>query len=299
MTPNLPPRVPSSDVHHRQLEWFLDRAHSLVYWPKPLADGSRLVTKAKGIYKPRGQPYVVSVYQTLNSPYRDRDPVFAPDGGWFYEYHQEGHDPANRDSEYTNRALMYCWEHGVPVGVMRQESLTPHSRYRVLGVAYVTDWDAGWFRFESTTSLPSVEEFGRFVLQGGDGRAGRMAPVVQRPGQQAFRDTLLTAYGCCQVTGTTVIETLEAAHIHPDRGPVTNHISNGLLLRADLHCLFDVGLMTVHPTRLIILVAPELQATPYGQYHGRPLLVGSARRPSREALRWHFANVGWEITRKA
>lgn len=57
------------------------------------------------------------------------------------------------------------------------------------------------------------------------------------------------------MSGSTVVETLEAAHIVPYQGPGTNHSLNGLLLRADLHTLFDLGLLAIAAETLTILVA--------------------------------------------
>ena len=67
-----------------------------------------------------------------------------------------------------------------------------------------------------------------------------------RMGQNAFRVSVLTAYECtCAVTGTSVESALEAAHIlkfanHPDHS-----INNGILLRKDIHALFDRFLLTI------------------------------------------------------
>lgn len=49
----------------------------------------------------------------------------------------------------------------------------------------------------------------------------------------------------CAVTGCTVEAVLEAAHISPYRGDHTNDVTNGLLLRADIHTMFDCGLIKV------------------------------------------------------
>ena len=104
-----------------------------------------MATKAKGIYKPGWTPYALSVRQTLDGTYADRDPVRRPDGTWSYLYHQEGHDPNDRDAFYTNGGLMACQRDGVPVGVMRQTRGKPGVRYEVLGLARVAGWDGGPF----------------------------------------------------------------------------------------------------------------------------------------------------------
>jgi predicted restriction endonuclease len=92
------------------------------------------------------------------------------------------------------------------------------------------------------------------------------------------------------VTSYDASEALEAAHIVPYRGPVTNHPSNGLLLRADLHSLFDLGLVAVDTTsELRLLVSKEIERTSYAQMKGSVLSVPDdpALYPSLEALKQH------------
>ena len=120
---------------------------------------------------------------------------------------------------------------------------------------------------------------------------------VPRPTQPDFRRRLLIAYGCrCAVSGCDVESALEAAHIIPfpeAKADSANHIQNGLLLRADIHKLFDLGLISVDcdvtAGQFRIVVAPGLQASDYGQFHGTALLLpGEVRkRPSEDALRIH------------
>lgn len=67
-----------------------------------------------------------------------------------------------------------------------------------------------------------------------------------RRGQPRFRRLLLDAYlGRCAITGTAIPALLEAAHISRYRGDHTDRVDNGLLLRADIHTLFDLHLLTV------------------------------------------------------
>ena len=73
-----------------------------------------------------------------------------------------------------------------------------------------------------------------------DARTRVLSSIVRRRGQPLFRKRLLKAYDRrCAFTGCAVEALLEAAHIVPYRGSDTNHIANGLLLRADLHTLFE------------------------------------------------------------
>jgi hypothetical protein len=118
------------------------------------------------------------------------------------------------------------------------------------------------------------------------------ALIVQRQGQPAFRSSLLNAYdGTCAVTGCRVEPILEAAHIVPYLGPATNHIQNGLLLRADIHTLFDLQYLAVEPESRLIHLAPELLQSEYAPWHKQPLRlpVAAEHHPAVEALVAHFA----------
>lgn len=126
-----------------------------------------------------------------------------------------------------------------------------------------------------------------------DGRERVAREIAIRRGQAAFRRQLLEAYGCCAMTGCTVEAALEAAHIVPYQGPGTNHPSNGLLLRADLHTLFDLGALAIDPDTLEILVASQLDGTEYEMLRGQILRVAHGTvLPSSDALRIHRAFAG-------
>lgn len=121
--------------------------------------------------------------------------------------------------------------------------------------------------------------------------------ITRRRGQKIFRDRLLDAYGRqCAITGCGVVDVLEAAHITPYPGPDTNHIANGLLLRADLHTLFDCGLLAIDPAILSVLLAPSVrEASDYRGLHGRRLreVEPTAASPSRRALQQAILACDW------
>lgn len=74
---------------------------------------------------------------------------------------------------------------------------------------------------------------------------------LSRPDQARFRAELMSIYGVqCAISGCTVVEVLEACHIksHEAGGPSTS--SNGVILRRDLHRLFDLGLIALDPAKL-------------------------------------------------
>ncbi len=123
--------------------------------------------------------------------------------------------------------------------------------------------------------------------------------IAVREGQGSFRVRILDAYGRrCAVTGERSLPVLDAAHIQPYRGPASNHVQNGLSLRADLHRLFDAGYVTVTPERRFV-VSQRLKddyenGRVYYELHGAGLVVvpGDPRKaPSPAALEWHAANV--------
>ncbi|WP_129633788.1 HNH endonuclease [Candidatus Oscillochloris fontis] len=123
-----------------------------------------------------------------------------------------------------------------------------------------------------------------------DGRERSLASIVRRRGQPMFRSMLLTAYeGKCAITHCNAEQALEAAHIVPYRGSDTNHPSNGLLLRADLHTLFDLGLIAINPETMTVLIAPELQYTDYNVFADQPIRLpkNTTMIPNREALALH------------
>jgi len=132
-----------------------------------------------------------------------------------------------------------------------------------------------------------------------DERDRQLVQVATREGQDTFRNALLDAYGeRCAITAFDAPQALEAAHIYPYRGPATNRVSNGLLLRSDLHRLFDRGALAVDETDFRILLRPDLMATQYAYLaDDRVTLRLPSRielRPSVAALRSHREWAGVE-----
>lgn len=125
-----------------------------------------------------------------------------------------------------------------------------------------------------------------------DGRQRVLTEIVRRLGQQAFRNKLLSAYGNqCAVTRCRTAWVLEAAHITPYRGIKTNAVSNGLLLRADIHTLFDLALVSIEPRQIKIRVSSLLAGSHYVELDGRkPAFPSSLTvQPSRAALEEHYS----------
>jgi putative restriction endonuclease len=125
----------------------------------------------------------------------------------------------------------------------------------------------------------------------GDERLRAFRAIRIRRGQVAFRSALLEAYaGRCAITGCAIVDVLEAAHILPHMGPQTNHVTNGLLLRTDIHTLFDCGLLAIHPETRHVVIAKILNSSSYSKIADKPLRLATSElaRPSKEALQRRF-----------
>jgi hypothetical protein len=102
-----------------------------------------------------------------------------------------------------------------------------------------------------------------------DARERVLRGVVRRQGQPKFRADLIAAYeGRCAITHCRILVILEAAHVTPYLGPQTNSISNGLLLRADIHTLWDLGLIAIDPNLMTVSVSPSLHDAGYQAISG-------------------------------
>lgn len=113
-----------------------------------------------------------------------------------------------------------------------------------------------------------------------------------RKGQHKFRGDLIKNYGLnCMLTECTVSEAIEAGHINPYRGDDDNHPENGLLLRKDIHALFDKDLIGIEPLSKSIQLHPSLEGSHYSDLNGKRLILSnnSPYKPSLLAL-----NIRWE-----
>lgn len=129
-----------------------------------------------------------------------------------------------------------------------------------------------------------------FTLKDGDERKRIERQICVRRGQQVFRDDLRKRYGDrCLVTGCKVLAVLEAAHIKPYQGEKDNHPENGLLLRADIHTLFDLDLLGIEPKSLRIELHPSLaDSAAYKNLAGKTLRCSEKQRPSKDALKLRY-----------
>ena len=132
----------------------------------------------------------------------------------------------------------------------------------------------------------------------GEGTARFGAPQLIRPrlGQGAFRALITDAYGRrCAVTRERTLPVLEAAHIRPYSDGGGHEERNGLLLRGDIHTLFDRGYVTVTPDHEFVASRRIREDFENGRHYydmqGEIEVPGSAvHRPDPALLAWHNEN---------
>ncbi|WP_179275777.1 HNH endonuclease [Rhodococcus sp. 06-418-5] len=104
---------------------------------------------------------------------------------------------------------------------------------------------------------------------------GHLDRVVRvRVGQAGFRATLLREYGHeCAFTGTAPPAVLEACHLYNYASVGQHDVAGGLILRRDVHRLFDTGLLAVDKGGKIDVEISLLGFPIYAKLHGKPVLA--------------------------
>jgi len=119
--------------------------------------------------------------------------------------------------------------------------------------------------------------------------------VRQRRGQPQFRNRLRQRYGDqCQISGCHVMRAVQAAHIQPYDGDETNNELNGILLRSDIHVLFDEHLIQLQIGEddvVRVWVDDSLDGTEYECYRDNELILNDSDGPSHEAIQWRNGNL--------
>jgi hypothetical protein len=287
-------------IHRETLEWFHERRGQLTPRPEPV-NGVHVFNPQTGIQKPAGWAHAVSVRQTLSSHYEDGSPIVAPDGSWTYSYYQERKDPDQAARIATNRALFANRDDDVPVAVMIQEKPKPGVQYRIWGLAKVVGFSDGSFHLQGYNDLgelpstdtpepdliypsPQTDYSGVAELWAPidleDSRRRIEQKIYVRQGGRAFRASALRNFaGRCAISDCDVEAVLEAAHIVPYLGDHANAANNALLLRADLHSLFDQQLLSINPDALTIELSESIERTSYAEFAGRSIYIPSGSSP--------------------
>ena len=290
--------VELSSEHAARLKWFeLHEGQILDKWPEPIGPSGdvHLLNKAKGIHKPKGLDYSTGIRIAYGDEYGESPDVFT-DGSWRLFYHMELRENQDNPLSFaTNKGLLKCRREAVPIGVLHQVSKNPN-RYRVFGLGLVTSIEELQFVIEGPVTIAGdykavTDQDAKIDVQKlqKDTRIKTLTEIYRRRGQGRFRETLLKAYDRkCAVTGCEIVELLEAAHIMPHRGTASDLVQNGLLLRADIHTLFDLGLLRISFEDYSIVITQQLRGDPYyNELHGKKLRLPLERRdwPSIEFIR--------------
>lgn len=306
--------------------WFMD--HEDYVGPRPWREHAPSNVEIKlcaqsGIQKPAGHPYAISISTAGNSVYSNDTLHHFDDGTWIMEYCAHRLNLGQRDSSVGyNDALRRCLQRGLPVGVFVKEK---GSDYRCLGLAFVERYNSnsgtfllhGPVRSEHDDRLSPFSQSEKNWMQDHlksrsekpdfsadeifnipidplsdeqDERERVLAWIVRRKRQSDFRKQLLAAYnGRCAVTHFDVEPTLQAAHISSYLGPKSQSVNNGLLLRADLHILFDNMLISVDPSDLRLAISKQLEQSDYSILANKPLALPHSKNlyPAEDRLAAH------------
>lgn len=177
----------------------------------------------------------------------------------------------------------------------------------VQGKSYFSEEEVGnslWGKIEvllqKYLSQSSDGEKSQLILEKSDSPAyGNSVLRKVRLGQGAFRILITDAYSRkCAITGEKTLPVLEAAHIKPYAQSGSHFTSNGVLLRSDMHKLFDAGYLTITNSYEIEVskkIKEEFEnGKEYYQYHGKKLFIIPSRdldKPNPQYIDWHNINI--------
>lgn len=191
-----------------------------------------------------------------------------------------------------------------PLWIAQPESW---ARSIVVGKTYDTDTPEGLQLWEQVMS--AAEASSRFMQRSGvaeeqsiyaapGARYGEPQLIRPRLGQGAFRLAVTDAYNReCAITGGRVLPALESAHIQSYSSGGEHEVSNGLLLRRDIHRVFDAGYLTFDED-LRVVVSDRVRTdfnngNEYRRLHGHQL-----RRPRQPEFRPDLDRLGWHRENK-
>lgn len=164
----------------------------------------------------------------------------------------------------------------------------------VVGRGFTTDDPDGLMLWNALQARMPDRVAATSAAQDEEARYGKPALLVRRLGQGAFRMAVTDGYGRrCAVSGERTLPILDAAHIRSYAEGGTHEVANGLLLRTDIHRLFDLGYVTVTETGRFA-VSERLKAdfdngVHYYAMQGREIAAPQQgyAPPAPDALRWH------------
>lgn len=296
-------------------EWFLSKEGQLISRLPRGADAPELTAPIKlasqrGMHSPNygelpskgdgKKKYVLSVHSAgsfraglsrESVAYEDADLIRHIDGTWTIEYSCQMPMADKKHTDSSNAYMMNNLNDGVPVALMTKES----GGYRIHGLAYVEAFnpltrmftlygpvsaEKRGVRVSSFIACDDLTDEEKRLLSCADtddDDAYARVEAMKRRHQDRFRRTVLSAYeGACAVTGTVTSNVLQAAHIDPFARSRSHAVSNGILLRADVHLLYDAHLITIRPDSRRVVVSEAVRDPMYRELDG-----ARARFPKR------------------
>jgi putative restriction endonuclease len=214
------------------------------------------------------------------------------------KYRERGQQPVERDPTIGCIVLaspfFFSQNEWIPVPADWNQNLVQGKTYSTLETAGAKLWEQVEQRLQGQPVVEAEYVNDNRVTEQ-PARYGDPYLIRPRLGQGAFRVLVTDAYSRrCAMTGERTLPVLDAAHIKPFSESGPHLVSNGLLLRSDLHILFDRGYLTVTDS-LHIEVSKRIKeeyenGREYYALHGKSLVTLPLRpidRPSLEFLQWH------------
>ncbi|MGV9362282.1 YDG/SRA domain-containing protein [Amycolatopsis sp. NPDC003731] len=246
----------------------------------------------------------------------DGDEIIYTGGGGRHPNSRKRH-VADQELTRANAGLLRAYEERQPIRVIRGSNgdsrFSPVTGYRYDGLFGITEvwpetraqdgfriWRFRLVKLGTATAAAPKSDPDETEDDNTSWTGGRQTSLVKvRRGQRQFRAGLLEKYGLtCAVTGPTPKEALQAAHLRAFAEHETHKLSEGLLLRSDIHALFDAGLLAIETSSSTIVVAPSLRDhLSYGLLAGASLAIPAALMPSLSALDDHHkaAQARWAL----
>lgn len=175
------------------------------------------------------------------------------------------------------------------------------SKNIVKGKSYDTNEEIGahiWDQVQERINNTFAQE-GELLISEPINKYGKEIKIHSRIGQSAFRAMVSDVYQFkCAITREKTLPVLEAAHIKPYSKLGPNLTRNGVLLRSDMHILFDKGYLSID-TDFNVLVSQRLKeeyenGREYYAYHGKQLQnipQNPIDQPSKDYINWHLDEV--------
>jgi len=149
------------------------------------------------------------------------------------------------------------------------------------------------FKLNAPTELKKVEVS---IEQADDDEINKIWVLVnQRKQQSKFRKSLIANYKeKCVISRCEIPDILDAAHILDHSKTRINKLANGILLRTDLHGLFDCGKLLIEPETNIIFIHPDLKKSEYWIYNHVKINFSYARvKPDKTYLKQKWDKYAW------